>query len=401
MKKIFLSGVFLALVFMFSCTKDQFTEDDATQAQKDVISYQDSIDQVKDSLNMIGGIIQYSVSVVPVDGGTGFVYKSGEMSEMLAGATVSVSQHGVVLTDTTDESGLAVFLDLRVGTVSVNVRAEGYTTASFIAEIAPENDPNINVYYDVLRHAATMIPVFSLTSNTSTISGVLTYESDLTNIGAEVATGVTVIAMIDVDDTDFRENYFEDIYDNSFGQYHAPIVQIAYADLVKSDVTDASGAYSIAMPSAADGLPIMMEVADVAVDQQLLLNTLNYQSVFGVQTVRTIFNTYGSTSTVPPVDAAYVEFSAPTGVVTEQPIDDASAYAVVGESGIAAIIIQSQGDGYTQPPIIQITTSGNGEGAEAVAYITEGKVTSIEITDPGKGYSVTDNISITAVDKIG
>ena len=387
MKKIFISGVFLALVFVFSCTKDEFTEKNATQAQKDIISHQDSIDHARDSLNNIGGIIQYSVSVIPVDGSTGFVggQKSAETIEMLAGATVSVSQHGVVLTKTTDESGIAVFHDLRVGTINVNVRATDYTTVNFIAQITPENDPGVNSYYDVLRHAATMVPVFSLGENTSTISGELTYETDLTNTEPEIASGVTVIAMLDVDNDDFKKNYFEDIWDESFGEYHAKIVQIAYADLVKSAVTDAAGAYSIEMPSAADGLPIKMEISDVAVDQQLLMNTVNNQPVHGVQTIRTIFNTNNVVSNIPFVRAAYVEFSVPTGVVTQQPIEDATATAIIGESGIASVIITNQGSGYTQPP--KLTIVGDGEDAEVVAYISEGKVTSVEITNPGKGYS--------------
>ncbi len=389
MKKIFISGVFLALVFVFSCTKDKFTEENATQARKDVISHQDSIEHARDSLNMIGGIIQFSVSVIPVDGSTGFVggLKSAESIEMLAGVTVSVSQHGVVLTGITDESGIAVFHDLRVGTINVNVRATDFTTVSFIAKIKPESDPNVNSYYDVLRHAATMVPVFSLGTNTSEISGLLTYETNLTNTAPEIAAGVTVIAMLDVNDEKFRKNYFEDLWDEPFGYYHAKIVQIAYTDLVKSAVTDAAGAYTIDMPSAADGLPIKMEVSDIAVDQQLLMNTVNDEPVRGVQTIRTIFtaDVYIHASNIPFVDAAYVEFSLPTGVTTQQPIEDAVANAIIGESGIASVIITYQGSGYTQPP--KLTINGDGEGAEVVAYISEGKVTSVEITNPGKGYS--------------
>ena len=50
MKKILFPGVFLALLLATSCSKDEFTEEDATNAQKEIISYQDSIDHVRDSL---------------------------------------------------------------------------------------------------------------------------------------------------------------------------------------------------------------------------------------------------------------------------------------------------------------------------------------------------------------
>ncbi len=399
MKRIFFPGVLVALLFVFSCSKDEFTEEDAAKAEKDLISHQDSIDRVRDSLNHVGGIIQYSVSVIPVNGGAGYVFKSGKSIEGLSGVAVTVAQHGVLLTDTTDQSGIAVFNDLRVGTVNVSVQVPDYTNANFIAQITPENDPGVNVYYDVLRHAATMVPVFSLNVGTSNISGRITYETNLINTQPEIADEVTIIAMVDVDNATFRENYFEDIWDNNFSQYYAEIVQIAYTDLVVSTITNAAGEYSFDIPSAADGLPIKLEISDIVKDQQLLMNTVNNQAVNGVQTIRTIFSsdlTLANASTIDNVDPAYVVFGAPTGTLTQQPIEKAQAVAVIGESGIASIIITDQGSGYTQPPIISIT--GDGEGAEAIAFLSSGKVTNVQITNPGKGYTFAN---ISAVDKIG
>ncbi|MFA6402191.1 MAG: hypothetical protein WCX31_11290 [Salinivirgaceae bacterium] len=403
MKKILFSGFLIALMLVFSCTKDEFTEEDATQAQKDMISYQDSLINLRDSLNRIGGIIQYSVSVIPVSGGTGFVgganLKSGNSIKSLAGAVVSVSQHGELLIDTTNESGIAVFYNLRVGTVNVSVRAVDYTKVNFIAEITPEDDPDVSNYYDVLRQAATMVPVFSLTEGTSNISGRLTYETDLTNTTPEIASGIKVIAMVDVDNSNFKNNYFNDLWTVDFDKYQAKIVQIAYTELVADTITDTDGYYSIDMPSASDGLPIKLEISDKAVDQQLLMNTVNGQTVHGVQTIRTIFSsdlTSSTASTVDVVPSAYVTFGAPTGTLTQQPITKAQAYAVIGESGISSIIVINQGSGYTQPPIITIT--GDGEGAEAIAYLSNGKVTNVQITKPGKGYTYAN---VSAVDKIG
>lgn len=399
MKKIFFPGVFLALMLIFSCSKNEFTESDATQAQKDVIGYQDSIDQVRDSLNMIGGIIQYSVSVIPVDAETDFVsggFKSADGVDMLTGAVVSVSQHGIVKKDSTDDSGMAVFHDLRVGTINVNVQAEGYTDVSFVAEIRPENDPNVNIYYDVLRHAANMIPVFALGENTASVSGQVTLETDLTNTDAEIAEGVTVIATLDISNDAFSQKYLSGGY---MSEYAPTIIQAAYTDLTVNAVTDDAGEYSIEIPSSATGLPYKVTVSDYVADQQILLKTLRSAPVWGTQTIRTLFSTeYTTASTIPYVKPAYVEFSAPTGSIAQQPITQAAADAVVGESGIASIIIRSQGAGYTQAPFVNII-SNYGSGAEAIAYISEGKVTEIEITNPGKGYAEGD-VDVELVDLV-
>ncbi|MBI9066185.1 MAG: hypothetical protein JEZ09_02760 [Salinivirgaceae bacterium] len=409
MKKIIFPGVFLALLLIFSCSKDEFTEEDATKAQKDVIHYQDSIDQVRDSLRMIGGIIQYSVSVIPIDANTGFVggnYKSANDIEMLDSAKVSVAQHGIVKSVYTDETGIAVFHDLRVGTVNVSVQVDGYTNVNFIAEI--NHDPVIvyddTIYYE-LFHAATMVPVFSLEEGTSTISGRVTLETDLTNTSQELPDEpVNVIASLDIDDHDFRENYFSSLWNASLSDLHGVITQAAYAGLTVSEPTDATGFYELEVPSSADGLPFILEIDDYVTDQTLLMDTMYGIYFEGTYDVRTIFSTnteFSEISHIPTAPAAYVNFSPPTGVVTQQPVEKASATAVVGESGISSIIINDQGNGYTQAPYLEITTDGNGTGAEAVAYLTEGKVTSIEITNPGKGYHMDDDIEVIAHEKLG
>jgi hypothetical protein len=405
MKKIFIRVmvIFLAFLFIYSCKKTEYTEQDALNAHKDFLSYQDSINFVRDSLNHLGGIIQYSVNVVPVNGTTSFVGSKSESSvKGLTDAVVSVAQHGKVMTQTTKSDGIAVFYDLRVGTVSVNVTAKDYSTIDYIAEIKPESDTSVNKYYDVLRYAATMVPMFSLTQGLSTIKGKVTYETNLTNTAPENAKGIEVIGMIDTDQSHFITNFFKQLFGDNLKKYNAKIVQAAFAGLVDTAMTNTSGDYTLRLPSTADGLCAKIDISDIAVDQQLLMNTVNGQVVHGVQTIRTIFGSgqanYGETSPsiIPFVNPAYVTFSAPTGTVSEQPDIQALATAVVSESGIAAIVINDQGSGYTQAPLIKIT--GDGTGAEAVAYISNGKVTSIEITKKGQGYTTA---SITVTDKAG
>jgi hypothetical protein len=409
MKKMFklVMVAFLAFLFIFSCKKDKYTEKDALNAQKDFLNYQDSINRVRDSLKHLGGIIQYSVNVVPINGSTSFVGstyspKSDKSVNGLTGATVSVSQHGKVMTQTTGVSGIAVFYDLRVGTVSVNVTATNYSTIDYIAEIKPETESNVNDYYEVLRYAATMVPMFSLTQGLATIKGKITYETNLTNIAPENAKGVAVIGLIDTDNPHFVNNFFNDIYGSELNKYNAKIVQAAFTGLLDTAITDTQGFYTLKLPSTADGLCVKIDVSDIAADQQLLVSPVNGQDVNGVQTIRTIFagldvnGNYITPSPLPATRPAYVTFSAPTGTVSEQPDVQATATAVVSESGISAIVITNQGKGYTQAPIIKIT--GDGTDAEAVAYISNGKVTSIEITKKGQGYT---SATISVIDKTG
>ena len=53
-----------------------------------------------------------------------------------------------------------------------------------------------------------------------------------------------------------------------------------------------------------------------------------------------------------------------------------------------------QGEFYQEPPFILIT-GGGGIGAKAVATIDQGRITGINVTDPGKGYTSAPNIIFT------
>ena len=129
----FLLGILVMLgsVFIYSCQREEFTEEDAQKAQEETITLSDSLQEIRDSLNNVGGIIDYSVNVVDASNATfyddgGFYTPSKSAKELksptaVAGAIVTVSQHGVTLTDSTDASGLVVFSDLRVGKVNVHL----------------------------------------------------------------------------------------------------------------------------------------------------------------------------------------------------------------------------------------------------------------------------------------
>ena len=165
------------------------------------------------------------------------------------------------------------------------------------------------------------------------------------------------------------------------------------------------------VPSTPDGLPIKVYVSEFAVTQKLLQPTLNNIPVWGVQSVRTVFGppvtfTY---STIPAlgagatnVQSAYVTIAAPTGTPAAQPTTEATATAVLSNSGIISVNITNPGQGYTQPPLVKFSagTAFNSIQAEGTAVISGGKVTSVTITAPGSGYKPGDTPTVTFVEDL-
>jgi hypothetical protein len=389
--------ILLAIAGTISCSKEEFTERDAINQQ----NLNDSIQNVRDSLNRIGGVIEYSINVVQANGAG---WSAPKDAKGITGASVTVSQFGVAVTKVTGESGIVVFSDLRIGTVNVNIKAEGFTDVDFVSFLKPEGDFNTTMWYNVQRFAATMVPIFSLeTDNMSTIEGQVTYEANLTNLVPEFAEGIEVIATIDVTHASFTNTYI--LPQGPDYDYTGRILQIAYGGVGFVGVADTAGMYSINVPSTGNGLFYRLEVSDFAKNQILLLNTLSGAPVFGEQTVRTLFSsTIAAPTAVPVVPAAYVTFSAPTGSPTMGPEVDAIAAANITESGIVSINIANKGEGYTQPPIVRIAAPANyhyGTTATAAASLTNGRVTGVAITSPGSGYAPNANPAVTFIDKEG
>jgi len=61
---------------------------------------------------------------------------------------------------------------------------------------------------------------------------------------------------------------------------------------------------------------------------------------------------------------------------------------------VGEIIISDPGSGYTNPPTVTIIPAAGdpGKGATAVAYISKGSISSIEVTNGGSGYSATPTV---------
>jgi hypothetical protein len=436
MKQILKFGILVFLgffVFTSSCKKDVFTEEDAYASQEDLELLKDSLalaqatldheytmemELLRDSLKKAGGIIDYSVISVLASDASWLSYgeydkgdNSGKGGTGMDGVTVTVSQYGQVLTSTTDASGIATFSDLRIGSVTVNVQKTGYCEVDFIAVLPALPDSIYVDAYSLVRQAGTMVPMFSLSDDLSTISGIATVETDLTNDTPEPAVNVKVTATIDVEDSHFISKYLQlpyiDVSQCCFFcgwefDYYALIRQIAFHSTVFETTTAADGSFTLQVPSTPDGLPYDLSADEFATNQSLLQATLNSVPVWGVQTIRTMFGppsamTY---STIPTngtelsnVQSAYVTFSAPTGTPDAQPTTEAEAYAVLTSSGIVSINMIYQGEGYTQAPRVYIAPGSgyNPVQAEGTAVVSGGKVTGVTITDPGSGYAPGEN----------
>ncbi len=436
MKQILKFGILIFIgffAFASSCTKDVFTEEDAYANQEDLTRLKDSLstaqamlnnefaiemELLRDSLKKTGGIIDYSVAAVLASDASWLSYSeydkgdnSGKGGTGMDGVTVTVSQYGQILTSTTDASGIATFKDLRIGSVNVNVQKDDYCEVDFIAILPALPDSVYVDAYSLVRQAGTMVPMFSLTDNLSTISGIATVETDLTNDAPELAANIKVVASIDVECSTFISRYLQMPYYDVYGceycgywsfDYYALIRQIAFHSTVFETTTAADGSFSLQVPSTPSGLPYFLSASEFAADQSLLQATLNSVPVWGVQTVRTFFGppTMYSYSAIPAngtelsqVQSAYVTFSAPTGTPDAQPTTVAEATAVLTSSGIVSINMEDQGEGYTQAPRVYIAPGSgyNSVQAEGTAVVSGDKVTGVTITNPGSGYLPGEN----------
>jgi hypothetical protein len=392
-----LFAVVLSVVFAFlaqSCKGDSITSGD-------LVNDETTLQRIRDSLLEASGRITYTVQVV--DGGKAAFNPalraeptSTEVVEVstdvgVAGVEVRTTQLGVIVTATTDGEGFAVFNDMRVGKVAVNVNGgANFTAVSFTAELTPValdvefDDVIVGIQQAHNRHAATRIPVFPLTgSGTTNVSGIVTFDSDLNNAGPEtVPNGFVVGATIDVDNT-FVAKYINTDGEDGTGE----VISVTYGDAIATTAT-AAGAYSLTLPATADGLRMTLQLGDLAANQTLLQPTVNGADVFGQQTIRTTWTQSGAVtpSTIPSVRPAFITFAAPSGTGINQPPEIAAvASAVISNGRIISVNITNAGAGYTQAPVVTLN-SNTGTGATATAVVTGGRLSAITVTAAGSGY---------------
>lgn len=359
--KLSLAGAgvaFLGILVLWSC-KDNFTDEDLINKQHELA--QDSI----------------QLSIVVYNGSTSFKGSSGgrtASAKGVNGLTVLVTdKDGTLKTATTDASGIAIFKNLNPGSVSGTVSGTGYTTASFVISLVnttnssqPGTAGNNNI------QAGVLLPVYETAgANTAKVSGKATCETNLLNDTREnVPDGVKVSFSISTASVDFNDNgavigailgIFDKLGAGSFK--NARIESIQFETTFTADIT--GGAYSITLPTSADGLTYDVSFPDFRADQSIAINNyLNTPagSTRNVVTLPTLFtqNTaldsdFTLNNPIPTLIPIQIDIAAPPAAGT-----GAAVTAKLVATGIGATYtILAPGSGYpASSATIPVTVTG-------------------------------------------
>lgn len=282
-------------IFVLGCSKNEFNEQDALDAQKELLDqkYQHEIDletlkqkgvnalqqlvntaalnqlKVSDSLARASAIAaakqDYSVAVVDV-----------VSNKPISGADVTVSSQGKVIAAKTNAQGIATFTSLYLfPTSSFLVSKTGYAATQILQK-------------DITLGTAKL---WNTTDLSNEISGTLYIETDLTNITPEkVGANVLVTASTNV------PNGVSGYYTISFPTYSL-----------------SNGTYSLKLPAAPSGYNLTF--GQIAANQKLFINateadpikTFPY-SLPSLTTIKTYFNVNSFNAGVPTVyNAVYLK----------------------------------------------------------------------------------------------
>ena len=151
-----------ASVVVISC-KDEFTEEDALAAQQE--------------MDLAIYVFNKSVANQPP----------------VAGVTVTVSQGGESRAVVTDETGVALFPDAKIGGYVYRIEGENFTTLAGSDSFDPEN-------FRQGQHTE-QFGIYDLTAeNMAVVKGRIAIEKDLTNKVTEYASGIELIFEVSLDD---------------------------------------------------------------------------------------------------------------------------------------------------------------------------------------------------------
>ncbi|MBL6446059.1 DUF3869 domain-containing protein [Fulvivirga sp. 29W222] len=324
----FLLVVLLAGVFT-SC-KDDFTEEDALNAQQTV-----------------------DVSVYVID------YFN---TTAVTGATVSIIKDGAAVTAQTNEQGIASFSDVKIGGgLPVTVEKEGFTKVQNLVDV------NVNDYRQ--GHFTTTLGVLSLTENTATIKGKLEIESDVTNDETEVVPeGTEVKAFLNLEGMNTVE-FVATTDANGFYELVVPATntgvdyQLKYQTLVLDQKIAKNG-----NKGDADFPATIPSIGNIA----------------------TTFNPVGSAIEMPSVPSLVATLPAPTDAGGTQAVIVVDFGSMTGDAGIGDFDVEVNGTGYTASAVLDVTVTSLFGGSGLVATWTvdgSGNVSgNANISDAGSGY---------------
>lgn len=378
-----------------------------------------------DSLARVGGIINYSVNVVPA-GNASFGGGVTAAKTNAAGIRVIASQNGMTFESVTDAGGIAHFPNMRIGNTAVTVLGSevDHTDLRFVVNLTVGTQTGQD-FSKITRNAGTRVALFPVGDSplAATINGRIEWEADLTNDEKEVApVGLPILARLDVNNSTFRSRYFNTNANSMTGANQGgTIISMSYDPAVsRGAVVSADGGYVIAgAPASLDGLELELLITEFAADQTLLTNNLDdrdyprynvldadeiarLEAQGKVATVRTLFGTtVNNPSAIPNVAAAFARVDPPsnsyvpgnnaTSPVTSTPGSGAAGVGVVGpiSGSIQRIDVTNAGSGYHVAPSVTLPAPETIGGVQATAVAllnAQGNVQSVVITNPGSGY---------------
>ena len=341
MKKTRILSFLLVIILagVFTSCKDDFTEEDALNAQQTV-----------------------DVSVYVID------YFN---TTAVSGATVSIIKDGAAVTAQTNDQGIASFSDIKIGGgLPVTVEKEGFTKVQDLVDV--------DVYDYRQGHFTTTLGVLSLTENTATIKGKLEIESDVTNEDTEVVPeGTEVKAYLDLDGmntvefvatTDANGNYELVVPATNTGvDYRMKYATLTIDQKIAKNGNKGDADFPATIPSIAN--------------------------------ISTTFNPVGSALDIPSVPSIVATAPAPAAGGTAAIIYNVD---VNSDGEIYDLDWDDSGSGYTQPEgtevQITITSLFGGSGADIVTHVDESDTdlyTSETINDGGTGYPSFDEANRT------
>jgi len=286
-------------ILIASCSKDKFNENDAINAQKDLLNlkYQHELDletlkqkgatamqqlmntaaleqlKLNDSLKVKNAANarkqDYSLSVVDVSSNT-----------PLADADVTVSSEGKILTAKTNAQGVVTFTSLYL-----------YPTSTFLISKTGYAATQIS-QQNILNYGS--VKLWNTSDLSNEITGNLYIDTDLTNLTPEKA-GANVLVTASVNIPTNSNEYYTVYYPT---------------------YTNAAGAYSIKVPTAPNSYYLRFE--QIAADQKLYVNATEDDAVTSfpsslprLTTVKTYFNVNSFNAGVPSVNNSYYFKAAP------------------------------------------------------------------------------------------
>jgi hypothetical protein len=380
-----------------SCKKSSLSEEDAIKLQQQTL-------------------VDYTVTLVSADNTHLISTSTKSASAVLAinGAIVKVTQDGVMVTKTADASGVLVFPNLKLGSASVQIKASGYSVINYVVDLLAMqmsySSSHTSTYVSTTdyysssstdQHDAGLLTIVGGSrlgniiamipnSGTSmaTIQGKVTYESDLTNIGRETVPASTrVLAILSGGNSNLIGNQADNY-----------ITSLSYDSLDMKGTTDATGNYSIKVPATADGLTYKLVVPDFSATQQIIMSTVNGDTVNSVQTIPTYFGTgFTSPSDIPATKPVTVTIAAPGYAYT--PV--AAAAVIDNTNGIENVQLVSNGAYYAAPgggatyytltidtPRISVSTftKATGKATVQISVNADGRIIQTNVNAKGSKY---------------